>query len=56
VREGQAVAGLDKAVGARVGLDAGRSLGCATDDIVRAIDVRLRVFDAGRVLMTRESS
>jgi hypothetical protein len=28
----------------------------ATDDIVRAIDVRLRVFDAGRVLMTRESS
>ena len=57
---GQAVAGLDKAVGARAGLDTGRSLGCATcyatDDVVRAIDVRLRVFDAGRVLMTRESS
>jgi hypothetical protein len=28
----------------------------ATDDVVRAIDMRLRVFDAGRVLMTRESS
>jgi hypothetical protein len=28
----------------------------ATDDIVQAIDVQLRVFDAGRVLMTRESS
>src|SRR5580692_883163 len=27
---GQAVAGLDKAVGGRVGLDAGRSLSCAT--------------------------
>ena len=28
----------------------------AIDDIVRAIDARLRVFDAGRVLMTREGS
>ena len=59
---GQAVAGLDKAVGGRVGLDAAghsaaRLVGALRDRRHRgAIDARLRVFDAGRVLMTREGS